>query len=86
MHIDFPSICNRAWTTRRSIRIECDNKENLVNIVPIIAQQFHSILVTARMRLERVAISDGIERGGRGRETANLRFSGIQPQSRIGLS
>jgi len=30
-------------------------------------------------RLERAAISDGIERGCRGRETANLRFPGFQP-------
>ena len=31
------------------------------------------------VRLERAAISDGIERGCRGRETANLRFPGFQP-------
>jgi hypothetical protein len=63
MHIDIPSVCNRAWSTRRSIRIQCDKKKNLVTTYQKIAQQFHSILVTAHMRLERAAISDGIERG-----------------------
>jgi len=46
----------------------------------LVSKQSQSILVTARLRgWNGAAISDGIERGCRGRETANLRFPGFQP-------
>jgi hypothetical protein len=44
----------------------------------LVSKQSQSILVTARFaRLERAAISDGIERGCRGRETAKFKVSGL---------